>query len=153
MISDAFDTEEAYDGYVIKCKSAMIVKGACKIDIGDSLPVDGEQADDQDETVNNVVDGFCMVGMAMKKSEFQTYIKGFMGKMKKRLDETAPDRTAGFMKAAQGCVKYLLGKFEDLEFYLGDEDPTMDGHLGMACWDDVENDTAPTFYFFKDALK
>jgi hypothetical protein len=113
LISDAFDCVEEYDGYVLKCKSEMITKGATKYDIGDSMPID--DVNDGDETVNSVVDGFCMTPMALKKGEFQIYIKGFMGKMKAHLEANAPDRTAGFMKAAQGCVKYLLGKFEDLE--------------------------------------
>jgi hypothetical protein len=50
---------------------------------------------------------------------------------------------------------FLLENFVLLIKYsfLGDEDPTMEGHIGMACWDNPETDTAPTFYYFKDAMK
>merc|ERR1712048_837640 len=126
----------------------MINKAAMQFDIGDA-----DDVDDQDESVNNIVDGFQYTAVTLKKSEFQTYIKGFMGKVKKHLEENNPDRTANFMKQATACIKYLLGKFEDLEFYLGGEDVSMEGHLGIACWKDVENDTGPTFFFFRDALK
>merc|ERR1712039_174203 len=148
MISDAFETTEEYDGVIVKCQSAMIDQAAMKFDIGDA-----DDVDDQDETVNNVVKGFEMTSVTLKKGEFQAYIKKFMGKVKTHLDEKNPERTAAFMKGATACVKYLLGKFDDLEFYLGSEDPTMDGHIGIACWDDPETQTAPSFYFFKDALK
>merc|ERR1712151_236486 len=148
MISDAFETTETYDGYIIEAPSKMIVKGAMQFDIGDA-----DEVDDQDETVNNIADGFQLTAMTLKKGEFQTYIKGFMGKVVKHLEEKNPDRVADFKKNATAAVKYFLGKFDDLEFYLGSEDPTMDGHLGIACWKDPEADSAPTFFYFKDALK
>jgi len=118
MISDAFDTTEEYDGFVLKCKSHTVTKGGVRVDIGDNYqdPDAAKEDDDEDsERVNDVVDGFCMVGMALSKKEFQTYIKSFMMKVKGHLEEKDAERTAGFMKSASACVKYLLGKFDDLE--------------------------------------
>merc|ERR1712010_192897 len=53
LISDAFDGEDCFDGRVFKCKSELVNKEAMKFDIGDS-----DDVDDQDQTVNNIVDGF-----------------------------------------------------------------------------------------------
>merc|ERR1711920_231855 len=119
-----------------------------QFDIGDS-----DDVNDEAQTVNNVADGFGMAAMDLKKGAFQAYIKKFMGKVKAHLEANNADRTADFMKNATAAVKYLLGKFDDLEFFLRDNDPTMEGHIGIACWKDPEADSAPTFFYFKDALK
>merc|ERR1711884_154194 len=148
LISDAFESEECFDGGVFKCKSEMVNKEAMKFDIGDS-----DDVDDQDQMVNNIVDGFEYTAMTLKKGEFQAYIKKFMSKVKGHLETENPDRVEAFMASAKKCVGYLLPKFADLEFYLTRDDECMEGHIAIACWDDVENDTAPTFYYFKDALK
>merc|ERR1719210_653006 len=148
MISDAFDTTESHDGYVIECKSENVIKGAVKMDIGDS-----EDVNDEDEKVNNVVDSFQYTAMDMKKPAFMAYIKTYMQKLKARLTETAPDRVAGFEKAAKELVGKMVKKFDDLEFYLGGDDPTMEGHIGIGFWVDPESDTAPTFFWFKDGLR
>merc|ERR1712151_862328 len=148
MCSDAFETTESYDGFIIECPSQMVTKDAMQFDIGDS-----DDVNDEAQTVNNVADGFGMSAMDLKKGAFQAYIKKFMGKVKTHLEENNADRVADFMKNATAAVKYLLGKFDDLEFFLGDNDPTMEGHIGIACWKDPEADSAPTFFYFKDALK
>merc|ERR1719492_607193 len=104
--------------------------------------------------VNNIVDGFEYTAMTLKKGEFQTYVKKFMGKVKEHLEKTADEkRVEAFMAAAKATIGYLLKKFEDLEFYLTRDDECMEGHIAIACWDDPEADSAPTFYYFADALK
>jgi len=148
MISDAFQVTETHEGYILECSSTMVNKAAMKFDIGDS-----DDVNDDDATVNDVADCFQFTPCTLKKGEFQTYIKRYMGKVKAHLEEKFPERTAGFMKQATTCVKYMLGKFDDLEFYLGGEDSIMEGHLGIACWKDPEADTGPTFFYFKDGLK
>merc|ERR1711884_274526 len=147
LISDAFDAEDCFDGRVFKCKSEMVNKEAMKFDIGDS-----DDVDDQDQSVNDIVDGFDYTGMNMKKGEFQAYIKKFMGKVKTYLEENNKERVEPFMTGAKQCVGHLLKKFDDLEFYLTRDDECMEGHIAIGCWDDPEADTAPTFYYFKDAL-
>merc|ERR1712039_754285 len=95
LVSDAFDTTESYEGHIIECQSKMITKGAVQLDIGDA-----DEVDDQDEQVNDVADAFQLAAMTMKKKEFQTYIKTFMGKVKNHLVENNPDRVDNFMKQA-----------------------------------------------------
>ena len=148
MISDAFETTESHDGYVIQAKSEMVIKDAVNLDIGDS-----DEVDDQATKVNNIVDGFQYSAMEMKKPAFMAYIKTYMQKLKAKLQEEKPDRVAGFEKAAKEVVGMMVKKFDDVEFYLGGEDPTMEGHVGLGFWVDPENDTAPTFFWFKDGLK
>merc|ERR1739845_268371 len=77
MISDAFATEDAYDGCVKKCKSEMIDKKAMKFDIGDS-----DDVNDEDTTVNNVVDGFEMTGVTLKKGNSKPISKNSWEKLK-----------------------------------------------------------------------
>jgi len=148
MISDAFDFEETHNGYVVKAKSEMMVKDAIQLDIGDA-----DEVDDKAEKVNNIVDGFQYVAMDMKKQAFMAYIKSYMQRLRTKLEEDKPDRVAGFEKAAKEVIGMMVKRFDDCEFYLGGEDPTMEGHIGLAFWEDVENDTAPTFFWFKDGLK
>ena len=148
MISDAFDTTESHDGFIIEAKSEMVNKDAVNLDIGDA-----DEVNDEATNVNNIVDGFQYVGMEMKKPAFMAYIKTYMQKLKKHLEENNPDRVAGFEKAAKAVVGMLVKRFDDCEFYLGGEDSTMEGHIGIAFWVDPEADSAPTFFWFKDGLK
>ena len=148
MISDSYPTSETYDGYIIECQSQTVVKDALDLGIGEA-----DDCDDQAEKVNSIVDGFAMMAMEMKKGEFQSYIKKYMAKIIAHLTENAPDRVDGFKKNATLVVKMLLGSFDDCEFYMGDKDPSSDGHIGIGFWKNPETDTAPTFIYFKDGLK
>ena len=69
------------------------------------------------------------------------------------MEENSPDRVEGFEKAAKAVVGMLVKRFDDCEFYLGGEDSTMQGHIGIGFWVDPEADSAPTFFWFKDGLK
>merc|ERR1711879_315651 len=102
------------------------------------------------ETVNDIVDGFQYVAMDLKKPAFMAYIKGYLQKLKTKLQEENPDRVAGLEKASKELIGMMVKRFADIEFYLGGEDPTMEGHIGMAFWVEPESDTAPTFFWFKD---
>ena len=148
MISDAFETTESHDGYVIQAKSEMVTKDAVQLDIGDA-----DDVDDQAEKVNNIVDSFQYVAMDLKKPAFMAYIKTYMQKLKAYLSENAPDRIPGFEKAAKEVIGMMVKRFDDCEFYLGGEDSGMEGHIGLAFWVDAESDSAPTFFWFKDGMK
>ena len=128
MICDAFETTDSYEGVIMECPTQLVNKAAMTFDIGDA-----DEINDEDQTVNNVVDGFGMPPLNLKKGAFKAYIKRFMGKVVEHLRATNPDRIADFKKHATNAIKYLLGKFDDLEFYLGNNDPYMDGHIGISC--------------------
>lgn len=47
------------------------------------------------------------------------YIKGYMARVKKHLEENNPSRVQPFMAAAQNFIKKVIGKFDDYSFYTG----------------------------------
>jgi hypothetical protein len=60
-------------------------------------------------------------------------------------------RVATFQAGAQEFVKFLISKFEELEFYTGTSE-SLEGGLVIAFWED-ETASGPVFYYFNDALK
>jgi len=78
-----------------------------------------------------------------------SYIKGYMGALKAKLQETKPERVDAFMKGAQTVVKNILAKFDEFEFYTG-ESMNPDGMVLLKFWKDGATD--PTFWIWKDGL-
>ena len=62
---------------------------------------------------------FSLLGFGSKK-DYTTYLKDYMKKVQKYLEENGrTDEVDGFKAGAQKVVKELLGKFKDLSFYQG----------------------------------
>ena len=55
----------------------------------------------------------CETGFS--KKDFGVYIKAYMQRVKKYLEENNPDRVEKFMAGAQALVKKFLGMFDDLQ--------------------------------------
>merc|ERR1711955_42806 len=81
------------------------------------------------------------------KKEYQAYIKGYMKRLKEKLEQESPDDVATFTKGAQDAVKHLLSRFKDLCFYVG---ASMDYDAMIPV---MENEGEKyMFYFFKHGL-
>ena len=148
MFSDAFPTTEVFNGVGFSVKSAIVDKAALKFDMGDAGDVD-----DKDERVNDIVDGFKYNQITLKKAEFTNYIKSYIKKLLDRVKEKTTDeeKLKEFQKNSTDMVKFILGKFDDFEFFLNEEND-MEGAIGMAYWEDESTDKGPTFLYFKDGL-
>lgn len=151
MISDAYDLK-LVDDVVYEADCAMISVGGESFDTGANASAEeaDEGTEDAAEKVNNVVHTFGLQSTSFDKKSYMTYIKGFMKKLKKHLEEHNPDRVQAFEKGIAVFVKKVLANFGDYEFYTGESmDP--DGMIALLNY--REDGTTPYFSFIKDALK
>lgn len=97
--------------------------------------------------VIDVVDRYRLMETSYDKKSFTAYLKGYMKKLKEKLDAEKPDRSAPFMAGAQVFFKKVLGDFDDYQFFLP-ESGSDDGIVVLAKWEGEE----ANFYFWKDGL-
>jgi hypothetical protein len=152
MISDAFDIIDIDDiAFEVDAKM-IIVKNGADVDIGANASAE-EQAEELEDGATQILDivySFRLSETSFDKKSFMTYIKGYMKDIKKRLQETNPDRVAVFEAKAPAFVKKILTNFKDYEFFVGESmDP--EGAVGMLNY--REDGITPYFTFFKDGLK
>jgi hypothetical protein len=84
------------------------------------------------------------------KKSYLAYIKGYMKKLKAKLQETKPERVEAFEKGAQNYVKKVIGSFKDWEFFTGE---SMDPDGMVALLNYREDGTTPYLVMFKDGLE
>ncbi|KAG5180044.1 Mss4-like protein [Tribonema minus] len=163
MMTDAFkklpvldDEGNPVEG-LFEVESQVIVKGSTEVDIGCGNSFGGggddEAVDDAVEKVNNVIDSFnfseCPFG---SKTEFKEYLKEYVVKLRgmfKEAGKPQPEIKA-FMATAPGIVKFLLSKYNDLQFYVGASyDPQ--GAMSFSYY--KEGATTPNFMFIEGGLK
>lgn len=148
MFSDAFPTTEVFNGAGFAVRSSIVDKAALKFDMGDA-----DEVEDQDERVNDIIDGFKYNAISFKKAEFTGYIKGYIKAVMDRVKArgASEEEVKEFQKNSTEMVKFILGRFDDFEFY-ANELNDMEGAVAMGYWADEENDKGPTFLYFKDGM-
>lgn len=84
------------------------------VDIGANPSAEGgdEGVEESAQTVNNVVYSFRLTETAFDKKSYMSYIKGYMKALKKKLEESNPERIPAFEKGAAALVKKILGNFK-----------------------------------------
>ncbi|EIE88917.1 hypothetical protein RO3G_13628 [Rhizopus delemar RA 99-880] len=129
----------------------MITLEEGNIDIGANPSAEGEDegVESSAQTVNNVVHSFRLVETQFDKKSYMSYIKGYMKELKKKLQETKPERVEAFEKGAASLVKRILTNFKDYEFYTG-ESMNPDGMVALLNY--REDGITPFFTLFKDGL-
>jgi len=111
-----------------------------------------EEAPGDDDTEATVISGIDvvldnrLVETAFAKKDYQTYIKGYMKKIKEKFDESDPELNK-FLKGAASFVKSVLGEFKEYQFFLG-ESLSGEGMVILCKWDEE----TPVLYFFKHGL-
>jgi hypothetical protein len=160
VMSEVYNFTLDYQDVVMKIKSAMKNKeavGNVDIGCGNAFGGDDEEGGDSgsgepSEKVLDVPYNFNLVQTSFSKSEFMAFIKNFLKNVKAFLEANGKaDRVASFQAGAQEFVKFLIGKFDELEFYTGSSE-NLDGGIIIAFWED-ETASGPVFYYFRDALK
>eukprot|EP00918_Siedleckia_nematoides_P101064 GHVU01220873.1.p2 GENE.GHVU01220873.1~~GHVU01220873.1.p2 ORF type:complete len:171 (+),score=40.25 GHVU01220873.1:165-677(+) len=141
--------DESLGDVAFEVGSKRVVKGAEDYGISNNDEEGGDLADAA-ETVIDVIDKFQYVETGFGKKDYATYIKAYMGRVKKYLEENNPSRVEPFMTGAQKLVKCLMGKFDDLQFFMG---PKLDAEAGIVYGYYKEGEETPRFVFFKDGLK
>lgn len=103
-------------------------------------------------SVVDIVDAFGLQEITLSKGEFMAYIKTFLPKVKKHLEESGKgDRVATFQKGATQFVKHIVEKFDEVQIYTGREFNTEGGYA--YCYYVDQSDAGPTFFFFVDGMK
>merc|ERR1711944_134529 len=87
------------------------------------------------------------------KKDFTTYLKDYMKKVVKYLEENKRDgEVEDFKKNISAVMKDLLGSFEDLQFFTGESmDP--DAMICMCLYKEVNGSERPVLMFFKHGLE
>jgi hypothetical protein len=88
-----------------------------------------------------------------KKADYMTYLKDYMKKIVKYLeDNNKADQVDEFKKSINGVMKGLLGKFNDLQFFTGESmDPN--GMIILVEYKEVDGEEKPVVMFFKHGLE
>ena len=149
MFSDAFPTTDEFGGFVKKVKSSLVDKKALKFDIGDC-----DDVEDADKRVNDIVDGFNYNSCKFTKAQFGAWLKPYLKKISERIKDLYPEdeqKVKDFQKASTDLAKFVIGKFDEFEFFLNEEND-MDGAVAMSYWEDSEKDLGATFFFFTDGM-
>jgi len=165
IYKDLFSSDEmASDTYKCKIIDDVILEIECKIitckpgEIDDALlganasAEGGDDAGGDEDSITgpNLALAHRLASTGFDKKGWTVYIKDFMKRTLKKLEETNPDRAAKFKAGAQGAVKKILGSFKDWEMYTGESmDP--EGSLGYLNY--REDGVTPYFWFFIDGLE
>jgi NAD(P)H-flavin reductase len=96
------------------------------------------------------MDAFHYQETTFSKSDYTTYIKGYVKKLKEHLEKNNPDRVQPFMKGAQEMVKFIVSNFDEFSFYTP-ESYDMDNSIILSYF--KEGEDTPTFLYFMDGLK
>ena len=156
-MSELFKHEFVFNNAILKAKAQYKFKDQIgQVDIGCGNAFGGEEeGGDGGEPQEKVLDiqfNFNLVETQFSKPEFVVYIKDFLGKTKKFLEENNnAARSLDFQKGASEFVKSIMPKFNDLVFYTGAKE-SLDGGIAISMWEN-DSDAGPCFFFFNDALK
>ena len=134
----------------------LLKDSGASVDIGCGGEFGGggdEVADDNAETVNNVIDesiGFDLHEVPMGKKDVKEYLQAYCKNVRQKLKDDdkvlGPDVKA-FTASAPGFCKWILSKYDDMQFYTSSSmDP--DGSMAFAFYTDVN----PTFVYIKWGL-
>ncbi len=87
-------------------------------------------------TVIDIVDAHRLKEIDLDKKAFMAYIKGYLKKIKEKLTEAGKaDRVPEFQKGATELVKMLVGKFDEVQIFCG-ENYDMEAGMAFAFQDD-----------------
>merc|ERR1712079_233338 len=88
-----------------------------------------------------------------KKADYMNYLKDYMKRVVAYLESNdKKDQVEGFKKNINGVMKGLLGRFNDLQFYTGENmDPK--GMIVLVDYKEVDGEERPIIMFFKHGLE
>jgi len=154
LLSDTFKITEESKGAILAVPAKFVtIKSENDFDIGGNASAEGEDAEQLESDVRQVldiVDNCRLVETSFDKKTYMGTIKTYMQAVKAHLEAKKPDRVKEFQEGAQEFVKKVLTEFDDYCFYTG-EGGSLEGMIVLAKYDDTG--LKPTFYFWKDGLK
>lgn len=160
MLTDIYTMETLHDGCILKVKAKLKSE---KTEVNDSMfggnaSAEGQQEDEGGDTSAvsgiDVVLAQRLVEFPMKKKDYVTHIKDYMGKLKTHIAEKHPGELDCFIKNSAKFVKEVVTNFKDWDFYCG-ETMNADGMLVLCKWmkEEGDKDDSPYLYYFKHGLE
>jgi len=141
-------------------ESKLVAVGGDNIDIGcgDAFggKADDEAVDDSIEKENNIISekvGFGYTEMPFgSKAEFKAYLKDYVRKLRSEMKSNGVEveQIKQMMADAPIFVKWLIGKYDDLQFYVG---RSMNPEATMVFAFYKEEALYPTFVYMRWGLK
>lgn len=154
MFSDTYKIK-LIDDVVYEVYGKLISRADGDIKLDGANPSAEEADEGTDSSVQTGVDivlnhRLTETGFGDKKS-FTLYLKDYMKKVIAKLEENSPDQVEVFKTNINKYVKELLGRFKDLQFFVG-ESMDCDGTIGVCEYRDIDGTQVPVFSFFKHGL-
>lgn len=149
MVSDSYKSTMIFNDACLEVQAKYITKGATKVDIGGDDQNEGE--DEGGETVINVVDAHQLQETELGKKDFMTMVKAYLKRVVAHLKEKGKDdRVAEFQKGATEMIKFIVGKFDEMQIFTGQ---SYDTEAGLAFSYTKDGETEPVFLFFADGMR
>ena len=90
-----------------------------------SLADDEGPDDEGGETVINIVDAHKLVELTLAKKDCMAMLKGFLKRMVEKLTaDGKEDRVGDFKKGATEMIKFIMGKFDEMQIFCGESNDT-----------------------------
>ncbi|GAB5036549.1 translationally controlled tumor protein [Nannochloropsis oceanica] len=164
VVSDALKITPVMEGGeevpgLFEVDSAMVAVGGGDIDIGCGNAFGGagddEGADDATQKENNVSGPSSFAYTAMpfsSKGEFKSWVKDYVRNVRQALKGSgvAVEDIKKFMEEAPTFVKWLVDKYDDLEFFMS---KSMNPDAGLIFSYYKEGAHCPTFVYVKSGYK
>ena len=149
MVSDSYKSQLLFNDACLEVQAKYITKGNEIIDIGGDDQDDGDAG--EGETVINVVDAHQLQETQLSKKDFMSIVKAFLKRTVAHLKENGKeDRVAGFQQGATEMIKFIVGKFDEMQIFTGQ---SYDTEAGMAFSYTKDGEVEPVFLFFTDCMR
>lgn len=156
MFSDTYKMK-LIDDFAYELEGKMVTETTTVDDstFGGNASAEGVEDEGADNSTSqsgcNIVLANRLVEVNFDKKGYQVYIKDYMKAIKKRLEETNPDRVSAFEEGAKKFMKErVLPNFKNWQFFQGEK---MDPEGLCALMDFREDGVTPYMLFFKDGLE
>ncbi|TPP57406.1 Translationally controlled tumor-associated [Fasciola gigantica] len=109
-----------------------------------------EELEEGCERVIDIIHGMRLTKWELTKKDYVGYIKDYVQTIKKRLEESDPERAAVFQKNVSQYIKKILENFKDYDTYVSEH---WEGTGWVVLMNFRKETDTPYFVYLKDGLK
>lgn len=141
------------DGVVFEVYGKHVIRKEGEIVLGGANPSAEEADEGTDENVESGIDVVLNQRLQecyifQEKKDLTKYLKDYTKKLLERVQKNFPNEVDTFKTNMQKVAKELLGKFKDLQFFMGESmDP--DGLIVFLEYREVDGEEVPIMIFLK----
>ena len=145
FVSDSYPQQIIFNDACLEVQSKMVSKND-NVQIASDDVSDGET-----ETVNNVIDAHKLTEVNLSKKEFMAVVKAYLKRVVEHLKANGKEeRVKGFQQGATEMIKFVVGKFDEMQFFM---DENMNIENGLCFSYNKDGEIESTFMFFLDGLR